>query len=237
MNENVIHIKKFSFYISLSLTILTLVTFSVAISTPPYSGPFCNIGCFEYPFHDIVGRYPRDYYWMFPAIVLFLIFPVMMVCIHFFASEEKKIYSFIGVVFSVMSSGILVTNYFLQLSVVQISLLKNETDGISLLSQFNPHGIFIALEELGFILMSLSMALTIPVFYKKDQIQNSIRWTYIINIVLCLLMMIVFFFIFGIEREYYFEVAVISSTWLSLIVSGVFLSRLFFKEMKKVNPY
>ncbi len=34
--------------------------------------------------------------------------------------------------------------------------MKGEKEGISLLTQFNPHGIFIALKEVGYLLMSLS---------------------------------------------------------------------------------
>lgn len=34
--------------------------------------------------------------------------------------------------------------------------MHGETEGITLLTQYNAHGIFIALEELGYLLMSLS---------------------------------------------------------------------------------
>jgi hypothetical protein len=34
---------------------------------------------------------------------------------------------------------------------LQPSLLAGETEGIAMLSQFNPHGLFIILEEPGFI--------------------------------------------------------------------------------------
>ena len=34
--------------------------------------------------------------------------------------------------------------------------MNGETDGIALLTQYNGHGIFIAMEELGYITMSIS---------------------------------------------------------------------------------
>jgi hypothetical protein len=53
----------------------------------------------------------------------------------------------LGIVFATISCTLLVGDYFIQISVIQPSLLKGETDGIALLTQYNPHGIFIALEE------------------------------------------------------------------------------------------
>jgi hypothetical protein len=56
-----------------------------------------------------------------------------------------------GIVFAIISCTFLVGDYFIQISVKQPSLLKGETDGISLLTQYNPHGIFIVLEEVSYL--------------------------------------------------------------------------------------
>ncbi|MDD3654886.1 MAG: hypothetical protein PHO01_12050 [Desulfotomaculaceae bacterium] len=122
------------FYTAISTTVLTLVTFGIAILTPPLSGPYCTGSCFEYPFLDIVSRFPRDYYWMYPSILLSLIFVVLMVCIHHYASKEKKVFSQIGLSFALISAAILISDYFIQISVIQPSLISGETDGIALLS-------------------------------------------------------------------------------------------------------
>lgn len=53
--------------------------------------------------------------------------------------------------------------------IVPISLAKNETDDLGLIIQYNSHGLFIALEELGYILMSFSLASLIPIFSKKKR--------------------------------------------------------------------
>jgi hypothetical protein len=55
-----------------------------------------------------------------------------------------------------MATFVLITDYFIQVSVIQPSLLAGETDGISILSQFNPHGIIKVLEEIGLMFMILS---------------------------------------------------------------------------------
>jgi hypothetical protein len=35
--------------------------------------------------------------------------------------------------------------------------MKGETDGIALITQYNEHGLFIAMEELGYITMSIAL--------------------------------------------------------------------------------
>ena len=37
----------------------------------------------------IVSRFPRDYFWMYPAILLVFIYFVLMVCIHRYAREYR----------------------------------------------------------------------------------------------------------------------------------------------------
>src|SRR4030067_298612 len=64
--------------------------------------------------------------------------------------------------FAIMAALILAGDYFIQFSVVPVSLMSGETEGITLLTQYNAHGIFIVLEELGYLLMSLSFVLIAP---------------------------------------------------------------------------
>jgi hypothetical protein len=54
--------------------VLTIGTFAIAIATPPLAGPLCAGGCFTYPYSDIASRFPRDYYWMYPAMLLNLVY-------------------------------------------------------------------------------------------------------------------------------------------------------------------
>ena len=170
---------KVGFYSAILTTLLALVTFGIAIFTPPLSGPYCVDGCFSYPYTDIASRFPRDYIWMYPAILLSIVYYVLMISIHYFAANDKKIYSHLGVSFALISTATLAIDYFLQVSVIQPSLLQGETDGIALLSQFNGHGIFIVLEEIGFFMMSMSMLFMAPVFAGKTKAEKAIRWLFI----------------------------------------------------------
>lgn len=224
---------KFGFYISIIATVITVVTFAIAINTPPLSGPFCKGSCFEYPYADIASRFPRDYYWMYPAIVLSFFYLVMMACIYQITPRSKKVFAMIGVLFATMSALILSVNYFIQVSVIQSSILSGETEGIALLTQFNPHGIFIVLEEIGFFLMIVSFFAISPIFDGKNSLEKTIKYTAIVGFILAIVSFSLISISYGIHREYLFEVAIISITWIELILLGILFTR-YFRRTKKV---
>lgn len=221
------NIVKVGFYSALLTVLLTLVTFGIAFLTPPLSGPYCTDGCFSYPYSDIASRFPRDYIWMYPAMLLSLVYYVLMVAIHYFAPGDRKIFSHVGLSFALISTATLVIDYFLQVSVIQPSLLQGETDGIALLSQFNAHGVFIVLEEIGFFMMSMSMLFMAPVFVGATKAEKAIRWLFISCFALTAISFALYSVFYGIHREYLFEVATISINWLTLIASGILLSIVF----------
>jgi hypothetical protein len=218
---------RFSYYTSLLTAAVTAITFVIAFMTPPLSGPFCKAACFEYPYTDIISRFPRDYIWMYPAMVVSLLFIVLMVCVHNYADREKKIFSLMGVSFAVISSMILLLDYFIQVTVIQQSLLSGETEGIAMLSQYNPHGIFIALEEIGYLLMSIALLAVAPVFAGKGNLFRSLRITCIAGFILGVIALAFISSKHGIMREYFFEVIIISIVWFELIIFSLFLSRVF----------
>jgi hypothetical protein len=127
-----------------------------------------------------------------------------------------------------------VIDYFLQVSVIEPSLVLGETDGIALLSQFNAHGVFIVLEELAFIMMSLSMLCMAPVFVGQTKSEKAIRWIFTGDFVLTTVSFVLFTVFYGIFREYRFEVAAFSINWLALVASGILLSVIFRRAMTEV---
>src|SRR5215212_2397616 len=142
-------------YSAILTVVTTSITFSLAITAIPNSGAGCRENCFEYPYVNTLSEFPRDYLWMPFAMLLVVVYVILMVSIHTYAAQHKKVYSHIGLSFALIAAGILLSDYFVQFSVVPVSLMNQETDGIALLNQSNPHGIFIVLEELGYLLMSL----------------------------------------------------------------------------------
>ena len=227
-------IAKVGFYAALLTALLTVGTFVIAFLTPPLSGPFCAGGCFTYPYLDIASRFPRDYFWMYPAMILNLVYYILMVAIHYSAPDDKKIFSHIGVSLALLSMATFNIDYFLQVSVIQPSIVLGETDGIALLSQFNAHGVFIVLEEIAFIMMSLSMLFMAPVFTGQTSAEKAVRWIFVGNFLLTAVSFALFSVFYGIFREYRFEVAAFSINWLALVASGILLSVIFRKAMTEV---
>lgn len=214
--------------ISLATALVTLGTFTVAFLTPPFSGPYCVEGCYAYPYLDIASRYPRDYYWMFPAMFTSAFFVLLLTSMHRLAPSSGRSFSLAGVGFGIMSATILVLNYYVQLAVVQPSLINGEHDGISLISQFNPHGLFIAMEEIGFILIALALLCMVPAFRVPGG--GSVRWTFIVFFALMLAAIIYYSIAYGLQREYRLEVAAISIAWFELIIGGILLFRYYSRQ-------
>jgi len=222
----------FSYYAAIVTAVMTGLTLGIAVGTPPLSGPFCKTGCFKYPFLDIGSRFPRDYLWMYPAIIATAWYLVLMVCIGNHARKEHRIYGQCGLAFAILSAGILIVDYFLQISVIQPGVVLGEPDGISLLSQFNPHGLFIALEEIGFILMSASFLCVAPLF-SMNAVERAIRLIFVLSFSATIVSFLLFTLFLGVHREYYFEITAITVNWLALIVTSILLSVVFRKEIPR----
>lgn len=223
---------KFGYFSSILLAALTIITFGFAMLAIPPSGPYCPENCMEYPFPDILLYYPRDYYWMYLAIFQLFTFVVFMVANHFIACTSKKIFTFLGVSFTFISVTVLLTAYFTQFSVVPISVVKGETEGITLLTQYNDHGLFIAMEELGYITMSIALFFLAFAFSKKTRLEKGIFIILMIQLFLTISAFVFYTFKFGIERSYLFEVATITINWLVLIVSGILTGLYYRKRLK-----
>ena len=166
---------------------------------------------------------------MFPAIILSFSYMVMMISVHKAVRPEKRVFSLAGLAFAVISTLILSVDYFVQVSFIQPSLLAGETEGIAMLSQFNPHGLFIILEEMGFITMNISFIFLAPALNGSTRLERSLRLTFIIGFILMILSFAAVVLINGINREYRFEVIIISITWIELIIASILFSRYFKK--------
>lgn len=229
-----VSITRFGFNTAVITTILAIITFGIAISTPPLSGPLCTVEGFTYPYLDITSRFPRDYFWMYPAIILSFTTLLMIIAVHQVTPVEKRHFSQISVLTATMSALVLIITYFTQVSIIQPSLLAGESDGISILSQYNPHGLFIVMEEIGFSLLVISLLFLTPVFNSPAKRERLIRWTFILGFLFSVIAFASITTIFGINREYRFEIAIITIAWIELIISGIGLA-IFFRKISKHN--
>ena len=200
--------------IALTMSVLTLGTFALALTALPDDVP--------YPFTAdvIAAQWPGDYLWMYPAMVLMLLFVAFVASIHEYAPPTRKTFSLVGLCVAVIAAAVLLGTYFIQVTVMQPSLEKGQLDGWAMLTMYNPNGVFIALEELGYLLMSLAVGCLAPVFMQKNKVERTIRWIFVLSPATAVASLVGVSAARGIDRGYVFELFVISIVWLTLIVSG-----------------
>ncbi len=159
---------------------------------------------------------------------MMLAFLVLATSLRLRGDDLRQIYGSVGQGLAVSSFIVISIDYFIQLRTVQPSLRRGESDGLAIISQYNPHGVFIALEELGFLLMGLSFAF-LAFTLGHSRLERNIRRVFLIASVLLVGTFVGMSLYFGLGLEYRFEVSAISITWLTLIVSGAMLAKLFYR--------
>lgn len=216
---------------------LTAVFFIAGILTPARSGPFCGQAgqgsCILYPYDTGLASFvPVDYIWLYPGFLLALAFVVLMACIHHNAPNDKKVFSQIGLSFALMYAAIITIDYFIQIVVVEPSILSGETANLSLFTEYNPHGIFIGLEGLGYLMMTMAFLFTAVVF-AGGRLERAIRWLFVASFVIAVGSLVSLSLLgYGIVA---FEVTILTTNWAVLIASGVMLSVLFRRAMISVS--
>ncbi|HKZ83713.1 MAG TPA: hypothetical protein VJ793_08655 [Anaerolineae bacterium] len=113
-----------------------------------------------------------------PSLPLASAFLVLMVCVYFYASEEKKIWGLLGLAFTIVYSVMASINYLIQLLVVRQSLALGETEGLGLFAHGNTHSVFWALAS-SYAYMSLAMLFAAWVF-GSNGLERWVHWLFII---------------------------------------------------------
>jgi hypothetical protein len=220
---------------------MAVVSLAMAVTTLPRSGPYCQNGCVGYPYTDAAAFVPRDYLWMYPALVLTLLAMVLVECIHDLIVPSRVLLSRIGVAFTIMGVAILVVDYASQLTFLQPALLLGETEGLSPWSQYNPHGIFIALENVGYVLLNLAfLFLGVAMLGLPSRLWRAAGWVFAGGGGLTLALLVLYSLIYRVRLDYRFEVAAICITWLVLTVAPVLIIAFFrtepVNEQRAVRP-
>jgi hypothetical protein len=218
---------RLAFWSAVSTAVFAGSAFAAGITTPPRSGPYCTSTCVVYPYTDVAAFVPRDYLWMYPGILAVVAFVVLMGFVHGYVREERRGLAQIGLAFASIAAVLIAADYFIQLAVMQPSLLKGETQGLSLVSQYNPHGIFVALEDIGYVMMSIGFLFAGAALSGRIRLEKVLRWILIASCAAAIAALVVMSLAYGADLEYRFEVAVLSIDWSVLVVAGVMLSVLF----------
>ncbi len=200
--------------VALTTSGLALGTFALAMTALPNDVP--------YPFTSdvIAAQWPGDYLWMYPAMLLMLLFIAFIASVHEYAPPTRKIFSLLGLCLAVIAATVLLVTYFIQVTVMQPSLEKGQLDGWAVLTMYNPNGVFIALEELGYLLTSLALVCLAPVFTQRNKVERTLRWLLVLSLAAAVASLVGVSAARGIDRGDVFEVLVISIVWLTLIVAG-----------------
>ncbi len=227
---------RLGFWAAIATAALAAISFGFAVTTLPISGPNCLADCVSYPYADVRAYVPHDYVWMVPAMLMVMAFVVLMVSLQAAATRERRVHAQVALAFATISAALLLADYYIQFAVMQPSILQGESEGFALFTQYNPHGVFIALEDLGYFLMALSFVFSAAGFARGRGLERAIRWLLLVAGVAVIAAWFALYAIYGTQLEYRFEVASITIDWLALFVGGILIALWFRRSLRAPNP-
>lgn len=93
---------------------------------------------------------------LIPSLLLAPSFALLMICVHYYAPESKRIWSHAGIMFATVYVGMISINYYVQLTLVVPHMIRGEVETIRPFL-FTPFDSFIySVDVLGYSFMSLS---------------------------------------------------------------------------------
>jgi hypothetical protein len=98
-----------------------------------------------------------------PSLLLAPTFVVMMICVHYAAPEEKRVWSHIGIVFAVLYAALVSIVYVTWLFVVEPHILRGEAAKVGPFL-FEPGSFVQMVDGLGYTFMGLATLFAAPVF-------------------------------------------------------------------------
>lgn len=215
------------FWAAALTSLLAAVSLGVGVTTPPRSGPFAAPGtALAYPYAGAVRFVPRDFIWMYPGVLMMLAFLVLAACIQARARGERRLLGSVGLCLAAVSFAVIAADYFIQLQVVQPGLRSGEAAALALVSQYNPHGVFIALENLGFLVTALAFAF-LAFALGSSRLERVTRAVFLVACGLAVAAFIGLWSYFGLGLGCRFEVAAIAIDWLAFVVCGALLALVF----------
>jgi hypothetical protein len=215
---------RFGFWVAVLTVVFGLVALGIAVSTTPRAGPFCPAECLDYPYAGAAALVPRDFLWMYPATVMLLTYLILTIVVLAHAVPDRRLPAMIAAAFALLAVATLVVDYAIELAVVQPSLLAGESDGVALVSQYNPHGVFIALENVGYVALAVAFVFLSRVVTERGWLILALRWLLLVAGALTLVALVVMSWWFGMDLGYRFEVVAISITWIAVIASSALLA-------------
>jgi len=120
---------------------------------------------------------PTQIFTVIPSILLASAFLIFSVCLHYYATTDKKIWSHLGIVFSLVYATISTANYLVQLLSITPSLLNNELDGVTIFVPGYSNSIFYAL--MGSYLYMTIAAFFMSALFSGGRLERAIKWSFV----------------------------------------------------------
>jgi hypothetical protein len=120
----------------------------------------------------------------FATVIGFLLtssFLIVMVSVHCYASDERKVFSLVGLSFAIIYATLISMNYFIQLTFVRQSTFDS-----SIFDMTNNQSMMWVIEVLGYFFMGLSTLFAAPVF-GSSKVESLIKWLFVANGILGIL--------------------------------------------------
>ena len=115
------------------------------------------------------------------GFLLTLTFLIVMVSVHCYASDERKVFSLVGLSFAIIYATLISVNYFIQLTFV-----RQSTFDVSMFDMTNTHSMMWVIEVLGYFFLGLSTLFAAPVF-GSSKVERLVKWLFIANGILGIL--------------------------------------------------
>ena len=115
------------------------------------------------------------------GFLLTLTFLIVMVSVHCYASDERKVFSLVGLSFAIIYATLISVNYFIQLTFV-----RQGTFDVSIFDMTNTHSMMWVIEVLGYFFLGLSTLFAAPVF-GSSKVERLVKWLFIANGILGIL--------------------------------------------------
>ncbi len=157
------------FSVSYGIAVIVMMLSAMSGAAPGWQGVESYVASYQ----------PISMLPLFPSLPLAAAFIALMVSIHYYARDDKKIWSQLGLSFAIVYAVMASINYIVQLTVVRLSILNQETDGLAMFAMGNPHSIFWALAS-AYVFMNLAMLFAAPVF-EGGKLERWIRWLFLAN--------------------------------------------------------
>jgi hypothetical protein len=197
-------------------------------------GGLCTGACAAYPFDDpalIRDFVPVSFFWMVPAIGMLFALVVFQASLGTIRQGVSRLAPVLALVFTLIGTSVLIVDYAIQLAVVAPSLLHGDGPAVVALSLFNPHGAFVALEDVGYWTLGLAFLGIAATINGASRAERFAHVVFLVGGILAVGALPAFVVMLGADLGYAYEIFVITVVDLALVVGGACVALAFRRPM------